>query len=379
MLARGNAFTGEISTCVAQSNRYDFVSGMTFATGNVLCSYPAHSDIPQEGSFDASGLIFAALGMVAAFAVVGALSLTGIGALAVGGLVFGAVTGALNASKAAYDAGITGVEYWKTVGLGALTGGVKGLFAGLAIGLAPYAAEAFIASYFPIGLMVGGTYISSAALTTMSAYGLGAISSIFATLQVNEIVSPVGSNYFRELTGMNEETYNSLSSVVSTAASAIIMMGASNPRTWSDVKSNQNSVSSVIHQGYRDIHTLSSGSNQTSANLGNKLDYLFGHATGKTHNIERSKQNLAQLSRIGIFDNTQGRNYVTSHLNSVLRDSSNILRIEPRSYTVDGVVYTWTATIRESLLVGPSGFLKVETIWNGNSLVTVTLFGRGLG
>ena len=253
MLARGNAFTGEISTCVAQSNRYDFVSGMTFATGNVLCSYPAHSDIPQEGSFDASGLIFAALGMVAAFAVVGALSLTGIGALAVGGLVFGAVTGALNASKAAYDAGITGVEYWKTVGLGALTGGVKGLLAGLAIGLAPYAAEAFIASYFPIGLMVGGTYMSSAALTTMSAYGLGAISSIFATLQVNEIVSPVGSNYFRELTGMNEETYNSLSSVISAAASAIIMMGTLNPRAWSDVKNNQNTMKNVLHQGWRDL------------------------------------------------------------------------------------------------------------------------------
>ena len=146
-LARGNALTGEISTSVAQSNQYDFVSGMAFATGSVLCSYPAHGDAPQEGSFDVRGLIFATLGIVAAVAVVGALSLTGIGALAVGGLVFGAVTGALNTSKAAYDAGITGVEYWKTVALGALTGGVKGLFAGLALGLTPYAAEAFIASY----------------------------------------------------------------------------------------------------------------------------------------------------------------------------------------------------------------------------------------
>ena len=252
-LARGNALTGEISTSVAQSNQYDFVSGMAFATGSVICSYPAHSDTPQEGSFDFSGLIFATLGMVAAVAVVGALSLTGIGALAVGGLVFGAVTGALNTAKAAHDAGITGAEYWKTVGLGALTGGVKGLLAGLALGMAPYAAEAFIASYLPIGLMVGGTYISSAALTTVGAYGLGAISSIFATLQINEIASPVGSNYLRDLTGMSEETYNSISSVVSTAASVIIMMGASNPRAWSDLKNNQNSVKSVLGQGQQDL------------------------------------------------------------------------------------------------------------------------------
>lgn len=252
-LARGNALTGEISTSVAQSNQYDFVSGMAFATGSVLCSYPAHGDAPQEGSFDVSGLIFATLGIVAAVAVVGALSLTGIGALAVGGLVFGAVTGALNTSKAAYDAGITGVEYWKTVALGALTGGVKGLFAGLALGLAPYAAEAFIASYFPIGLMVGGAYISSAALTTVGAYGLGVISSIFATLQVNEIASPVGSNYLRELTGMSEETYNSLSSMASSAASVIMMMGALNPRAWSDLKNNQNTINDVLSQGQRDI------------------------------------------------------------------------------------------------------------------------------
>ena len=55
------------------------------------------------------------------------------------------------------------------------------------------------------------------------------------------------------MTGMSEETYNSLSSVVSTAASAIIMMGASNPRAWSDVKNNQNTIQEVLQQGRNDI------------------------------------------------------------------------------------------------------------------------------
>ena len=255
-LAKGNPATGEADLCVTQSGQHDVRGGLTSMVGRKCCSYPSNNDTPQEAGFDCSGLVFAVLGAVVAVAVVGALSLTGIGALAVGGLVFGAVTGALNTLKAAHDAGITGVEYWKTVGLGALTGGVKGLLAGLALGLAPYAAEVFIASYFPIGLMAGGTYISSAALTTVGAYGLGAISSIFATLQVNEIASPVGSNYLPELTGMSEETYNSLSSMASASASLIIMMGALNPRAWSDLKNNQNTINDILSQGKRDIASL---------------------------------------------------------------------------------------------------------------------------
>lgn len=326
-LARGNALTGEISTCVAQSNQYDFVSGMALATGSVLCSYPAHSDTPQEGSFDVSGLIFAALGMVAAFAVVGALSLTGIGALAVGGLVFGAVTGALNTSKAAHDAGITGVEYWKTVGLGALTGGVKGLLAGLALGLAPYAAEVFIASYFPIGLMVGGTYISSAALTTVGAYGLGAISSIFATLQVNEIASPVGSNYLRELTGMSEETYNSLSSVVSTAASAIIMMGASNPRAWSDIKNNQNSMKCVLNQGRQELQGIL---HPFANNNYNDPQYFLNHAL-RRQNLTTAPEKLKEVWTEGDYKYT-----VRIHAgNPKYTDASAIYRVSRQNIVLN--------------------------------------------
>ena len=114
---------------------------------------------------------------------------------------------------------------------------------------------------------------------------------------------------------------------------------------------------------------------RVKADLGSKLDYLFGKASGNKHNIERSKSMQAELRRIGIHDNSFGREYITNHLNDVLNDSSNISNVEIRSYTVKQLpgtpVIEYTSTTRESLLMGPGGAVKIESVWDGNRLITI--------
>ncbi|MCL2446693.1 MAG: hypothetical protein FWD06_08000 [Oscillospiraceae bacterium] len=97
--------------------------------------------------------------------------------------------------------------------------------------------------------------------------------------------------------------------------------------------------------------------------LGRKLDFMFGQATGRRHNLERSTDMLRQLNRIGIFDNATGRGIVTDALTNVLNDPGSIVRI------IDGY------TTRESLLVGPNGLLHMTSVWQENSLISVILQG----
>jgi hypothetical protein len=98
------------------------------------------------------------------------------------------------------------------------------------------------------------------------------------------------------------------------------------------------------------------------ANIGTKLEYVFGKATGSAHNIERSTGMLRQLESVGIFDNAAGRSLMNSHLESVYSGTKGILQTNGRY-------------LRESLLMGPRGGLKVESIWEGNKLISVILLG----
>ena len=100
------------------------------------------------------------------------------------------------------------------------------------------------------------------------------------------------------------------------------------------------------------------------AKLGNKLDFIFGKATGSEHNIERSKSMLRQLQRIGIFDTAANRAYLKQHLNEVLKDPSNIILRQSNNRVV-----------RESLLMGPNGGVKVVSVWEGRKLITVMIYG----
>jgi RHS repeat-associated protein len=99
--------------------------------------------------------------------------------------------------------------------------------------------------------------------------------------------------------------------------------------------------------------------------IGNKLEYVFGNATGTIHNIERSADMERQLNRIGIFDNAEGRSIVQRHLEEAFENTTN------------GVVQTNGRTMKESLLVAPNGIVKVQSIWEGNNLITVEIFGGG--
>lgn len=117
----------------------------------------------------------------------------------------------------------------------------------------------------------------------------------------------------------------------------------------------------------------------SKADLGNKLDYLFGKASGNKHNIERSKAMQAELQKIGIHNTPSGREYISNHLSNVLNDPTNISNVEVRSYIAKELpgkpVVEYTATTRESLLMGPGGAVMVESVWDGNRLLTVIVKG----
>ena len=96
--------------------------------------------------------------------------------------------------------------------------------------------------------------------------------------------------------------------------------------------------------------------------IGTKLEYPFGKATGSLHNIERSTGMLKQLESVGIFDNSTGRNLLNNHLTKTYNNNIGMLQSNGRCF-------------RESLLIGPNGILKVESVWEKNKLITITLFG----
>ncbi len=98
------------------------------------------------------------------------------------------------------------------------------------------------------------------------------------------------------------------------------------------------------------------------ARIGTKLEYVFGKATGSLHNIERSTGMLKQLQSVGIFDNAVGRSLLKRHLKAVYNG-------------VEGILQSNGRYLRESLLMGPNGGLKVESIWEGSRLITIKLLG----
>jgi RHS repeat-associated protein len=94
-------------------------------------------------------------------------------------------------------------------------------------------------------------------------------------------------------------------------------------------------------------------------NLGRKLDYLFGLATGSAHNVQRSRELARSMGSIGLHDTPATRQYIASHLDEVLNDATNIVE-----------QVTQTRVMRESLLTGPGGAVKLQTAWEGNQLIT---------
>ncbi len=93
---------------------------------------------------------------------------------------------------------------------------------------------------------------------------------------------------------------------------------------------------------------------------------MLGKATGSLQNIQRSQDMLRNLQRIGFYDDSDTRALLEDHFTQTLNNSTNILKIQD-----DGRI------VREALLMGPLGGVKIETIWDGDRLITMKLFGGG--
>ncbi len=127
-------------------------------------------------------------------------------------------------------------------------------------------------------------------------------------------------------------------------------------------------IQNVLTEGAEEITEFSNSfGGQTAGKipeLGNKLDYLFGQATGRLHNLERSSEMVRKLNSIGVFDNDAGRNILRNHLIDAFNNTTNI------SSSSNGFI------TKESLLMGPRGGLLVESIWKDNQFISAILKGK---
>jgi hypothetical protein len=151
---------------------------------------------------------------------------------------------------------------------------------------------------------------------------------------------------------------NPAAQLVTTDGTTVNVQPAKEKLVQLQENANQNLPGNLTHK------EIVTESNLVVPQIGEKLKYIFGKATGSAHNIERSTDMAKQLSRIGIFDNASGNSYLKNHLTEALNNPNNILKIQNNGRIV-----------RESLLMGPNGGLKMHSIWEGNKLITVELFG----
>jgi filamentous hemagglutinin len=91
--------------------------------------------------------------------------------------------------------------------------------------------------------------------------------------------------------------------------------------------------------------------------------------TTDDHNASRSAQNNNQLARVGIYNNPEGIEILQSFFDGVVGDDSNIMK----SYTNKFGNYQ----VRNALLAGPGGFIRMETTWqvlnDGNYRLTTAI------
>ena len=148
-----------------------------------------------------------------------------------------------------------------------------------------------------------------------------------------------------------------------------------------NVVSNKKFKNATLSKGQKtgNYNEASGAGKLKNPEIGNKLDYLFGKAKGNKHNIQRSQTMQSELSKIGIYDTPSSRELLNNHLKNVVNDSSNILKTESRSYIAKELPGTptvnYTATVRESFLKGPNGGVKIESVWDGDTLLTIIVKG----
>ena len=105
------------------------------------------------------------------------------------------------------------------------------------------------------------------------------------------------------------------------------------------------------------------GQAAVEANIGSKLEFLFGRASGSAENIARSRAMQNELLGIGLRDSPSTRGYVSDILQSALRDPMSVRAVQ-----------TSGRVVRESILMGPKGGVKLESTWEGTKLITMKVF-----
>jgi RHS repeat-associated protein len=103
---------------------------------------------------------------------------------------------------------------------------------------------------------------------------------------------------------------------------------------------------------------------QVAPQLGQKLEYFLGNATGSAHNIERTRELAQQLQRIGLPDTAGTRQFLVEHLTEVMNNPNNVSLVQQNGRIV-----------KESLLMGPIGGAKLQTVWDASKLITGNIFG----
>ncbi|MFA9560387.1 pre-toxin TG domain-containing protein [Evansella sp. AB-rgal1] len=133
---------------------------------------------------------------------------------------------------------------------------------------------------------------------------------------------------------------------------------------FSSVPHNAKRVDTLDSHNVSNVGSAGKGTVKATPDFGRKMEYVFGKATGTKHNIDCSIAMERQLNSIGIFNNDKGRKLVLGNLTDSFNDASSILKTQDNGRIV-----------RESLLSGPNGLLKVESVWDKEKLITVKLFG----
>jgi RHS repeat-associated protein len=82
--------------------------------------------------------------------------------------------------------------------------------------------------------------------------------------------------------------------------------------------------------------------------IGSKLDYLLGQATGSAYTVQRSLSMAAALSKIGLSDSPETRAYITEKITQAFNDPSSL--------------EAGSSSVRDTLLMGPGGAVKMQTI-----------------
>lgn len=69
-----------------------------------------------------------------------------------------------------------------------------------------------------------------------------------------------------------------------------------------------------------------------------------------------------KLNKIGIFDNAKGRTFMENELQKTFNNTTN------------GILQENGRIMKESLLTGPNGVAKMQSVWDGDRLITVEIF-----